>query len=151
MYKPGVDMTDLLPVTTLTQQLMLQTLQKTAIALPFAQDIFLLETHIAGLRYYGIKILPAPLQLGDALLLRREPGNIHDELAIAVFTLAEQKLGYVPKFRNPVLARLMDAGKSLVAEVGQLKLGNDTVPAYLAESTEGTAIIDVRLKISLRE
>ena len=144
-------MTDLLPMTTMTQQLMLRTLQKTAIALPFTQDIFLLETHIAGLRYYDIKNLSTPLQLTDVIQLRREPGNVHDELAIVVLTVTAQKLGYLPRHRNPVLARLMDAGKSLVAEVAQIKFGDDTVPAYLSELTDGTAIIDVRLKISLRE
>ena len=144
-------MTDQLPITTMTQQLMLRTLQKTAIALPFAQDIFLLETHIAGLRYYDIKNLTTPLQQTDALLLRREPGNFHDELAIAVLTVTAQKLGYVPKYRNPVLARLMDAGKALVAEVAQIKPGDDAVPAYWSESTDGMAFVDVRLRISLRE
>jgi len=73
------------------------------------------------------------------------------ELAIIVLTMTEQKLGYLPKFRNPVFARLMDAGKSLVTEVAQIKFGDDTVPAYLSESTDGTAIVDVRLRISLRE
>jgi hypothetical protein len=130
---------------------MLRTLQKTAIALPFGQDIFLLETHVAGLRYYDIKNLPTPPQLTDVLLLRREPDNVHDELAIEVLTVMAQKLGYLPKFRNPVLARLMDAGKLLVAEVAQITFGDDTVPADLSESTDGTAIIDVRLIISLRE
>ena len=144
-------MTDQLPITTMTQQLMLRTLQKTAIALPFAQDIFLLETHIAGLHYYDIKNLTTPLQLTDVLLLRREPGNVHDELAIAVLTVTAQKLGYVPRYRNPVLARLMDAGKSLVAEVAQIKPGDDAVPAYWSESTDGMAFVDVRLRISLRE
>ncbi len=144
-------MTDQLPMTAIMQQLMLQTLQKTAIALPFAQDIFLLETHIAGLRYYDIENLSTPLQLTDALLLRREPDNVHDELAIIVLTVTAQKLGYLPKFRNPVLARLMDAGKSLVAEVAQLKAGDNAPTAYAHKSTDPTAIVDVRLRISLRE
>jgi hypothetical protein len=144
-------MTDQLPMTAIMQQLMLQTLQKTAITLPFAQDIFLLETHIAGLRYYDIKNLSTPLQLTDALLLRREPNNVHDELAIVILTVTAQKLGYLPKFRNPVLARLMDAGKSLVAEVAQLKAGDNTATAYAHKSIDPTAIVDVRLRISLRE
>ncbi|MEI6335253.1 MAG: HIRAN domain-containing protein [Methylococcaceae bacterium] len=144
-------MADQLPMTAIMQQLMLQTLQKTAITLPFAQDIFLLETHIAGLRYYDIKNLSTPLQLTDALLLRREPDNVHDDLAIVVLTVTAQKLGYLPKFRNPVLARLMDAGKSLVAEVAQLKAGDNAATAYAHKSTDPTAIIDVRLRISLRE
>ncbi len=144
-------MADQLPMTAIMQQLMLQTLQKTAIALPFAQDIFLLETHIAGLRYYDIKNLSMPLQLAYTLMLRREPDNVHDELAIVVLTVTAQKLGYLPKFRNPVLARLMDAGKSLVAEVAQLKAGDNTASAYARKATDPTAIVDVRLRISLRE
>ena len=144
-------MADQLPMTAIMQQLMLQTLQKTAIALPFAQDIFLLETHIAGLHYYDIKNLSTPLQLADALLLRREPDNVHDELAIIVLTVTAHKLGYLPKFRNPVLARLMDAGKSMVAEVAQLKAGDNAATAYAHKSIDPTAIVDVRLRISLRE
>ncbi|MCX7066536.1 MAG: HIRAN domain-containing protein [Methylococcales bacterium] len=144
-------MTDLLPMTTLTQQLMQRTLQKTAIALPFAQDIFLLETHVAGLHYYDIKNLHEALKITDVLQLCREPSNSHDELAIEIFTLSRQKLGYVPKFRNPVLARLMDAGKLLVAEVASIQFGNDRMSGYRQEDDSNTAIVDVRLKIALRE
>jgi len=68
-------------------------------------------------------------------------------MAIEVFTLSRQKLGYVPKFRNPVLARLMDAGKLLVAEVASIQFGSD----YQQEDDSKTAIVDVRFKISLRE
>ena len=144
-------MTDLLPMTTLTQQLMQRTLQKTTIALPFAQDIFLLETHVAGLHYYDIKNLHELLQVTDILQLCREPTNSHDELAIEVFTLSKQKLGYVPKFRNPVLARLMDAGKLLVAEVASIQFGNDRISGFQQADDGDTAIVDVRLKIALRE
>jgi len=112
---------------------------------------FLLETHIAGLHYYDIKNLSTPLQLADALLLRREPDNANDELAIVVLTVTAQKLGYLPKFRNPILARLMDAGKSMVAEVAQLKAGDNAATAYAGKATDPAAIVDVRLRISLRE
>jgi hypothetical protein len=144
-------MTELLPMTTLTQQLMQRTLQKTAIALPFAQDIFLLETHVAGLHHYDIKNLHEPLKVADVLQLFREPSNSHDELAIEVFTLSRQKLGYVPKFRNPVLARLMDAGKLLIAEVASIQFGNDRMSDYQQEDDSKTTIVDVRFKIALRE
>ena len=144
-------MTELLPMTTLTQQLMQRTLQKTTIALPFAQDIFLLETHVAGLHYYDIKNLHEPLKVTDILQLRREPTNSRDELAIEIFTLSKQKLGYVPRFRNPVLARLMDAGKLLVAEVASIQFGNDRMSGYRQEDDSNTEIVDVRLKIALRE
>jgi len=51
------------------------------------------------------------------LVLRREPGNENDKMAICVETLDGKKLGYVPKGENKILARLMDAGKMLSARV----------------------------------
>ena len=136
-------MNSLLPVNELVQQLMLKTLNQQTIALPFAKDIFLLETHVAGLNYYEINTLKQPLILAEPLLLRREPENPHDSLAIMVLTRAEQKLGYVPRYRNPILARLMDAGKTLIVEVASLLVDDAAL--------SGVAIAEVRLNISLRE
>ena len=136
-------MNSLLPANDLAQQLMLLTLEKKAIALPFAKDIFLLETHVAGLSYYEINSLNEPLTITEPLLLRREPDNPHDSLAIIVLTRTGQKLGYVPRHRNPVLARLMDAGKTLVAEVASLQVADAAL--------SGKAIAEVRFNISLRE
>lgn len=136
-------MNSLLPANALVQQLMLLTLEKKSIALPFAKDIFLLETHVAGLNYYEINTLNAPLTVAEPLLLRREPNNPHDSLAIIVLTGSSQKIGYVPRHRNPILARLMDAGKVLVAEVASLRLDNAALSSK--------AIAEVRLNISLRE
>lgn len=136
-------MNSLLPANALVQQLMLLTLEKKSIALPFAKDIFLLETHVAGLNYYEINTLNAPLTVAEPLLLRREPNNPHDSLAIIVLTGSSQKIGYVPRHRNPILARLMDAGKVLVAEVASLQLDNAALSSK--------AIAEVRLNISLRE
>ncbi|MDO8938091.1 MAG: HIRAN domain-containing protein [Methylicorpusculum sp.] len=144
-------MKDLLPLSVLTQQLMQRSLQKKAIELPFAKTIFLLETHIAGLHYHDIKQVTETVQVHDALKLRREPANTYDELAIEVLTLNQCKLGYLPKHRNPILARLMDAGKSLIAEVASIKKGDDSLPYYRQEPSEDNAITDIRLKISLYE
>ena len=136
-------MNSLLPTSDLVQQLMLLTLEKKAIAFPFAKDICLLETHVAGLGYYEINTLNEPLTIAEPLLLRREPDNPHDSLAIIVLARTDQKLGYVPRHRNPVLARLMDAGKTLIAEVASLQVGN----AALSRNE----ITEVRLNISMRE
>ncbi len=144
-------MKDLLPLSALTQHLMQRSLQKTAIELPFAKNIFLLETHITGLRYYDIQQVTASLQVHDALQLRRELGNTHDELAIEILTIAQCKLGYLPRHRNPILARLMDAGKSLVAEVVSIQRSDDSLPYYRQQQSEGTTITDIRLRISLHE
>jgi hypothetical protein len=143
-------MTTTLPATSLTQHLMRRTLGDAPIALPFARDIFLLETHVAGIRYYAAAQAGAGLSVGAPLHLRREPGNPHDELAIGIFTASGEKLGYVPRHRNPVLARLMDAGKTLLAEVAHISRLPEGEPWYM-HSDESLEISDIRLRISLRE
>jgi hypothetical protein len=57
------------------------------------------------------------VDVGAPLVLKREPANGYDELAIRVETAAGERIGWVPKKHNDVLARLMDAGKLLVAKV----------------------------------
>ena len=43
--------------------------------------------------------------------------NKYDELAILVKDQNDNKLGYVPRKKNPILARLMDAGKLIYGTV----------------------------------
>ena len=104
-------------VVSATQQLMAKSFTDRMVGLPLGGDIFLLETHVAGLQYYQASEIVGRLQAGNTLILRREPANPHDDLAIEILVASGQKLGYVPRFRNPVLARLMDAGKELLATV----------------------------------
>lgn len=126
-----------LPIAVITQQLMRRTIEGNDVALPFARDIFLLETHIAGLVHYHIDAVADWIAPGLALSLRREPANPHDELAIEIFTTDGFKLGYVPRQRNAVLGRLMDAGKLLLAEIAQVG--------------DWHGQLDVRIKITLRD
>ena len=46
-----------------------------------------------------------------------ESGNVQIVKEILVETAAGEKLGYVPRKHNRILARLMDAGKQLIAKV----------------------------------
>ncbi len=78
---------------------------------PYVQEIFLLESHIAGTSYLNLQEVEPELTPGDPLLFRREPDNQHDQLAIAILDQKERQLGYIPRAKNEVLARLMDAGK----------------------------------------
>lgn len=133
--------TSLIPIGDLSRELMQRTFQTHVPALPFARDLFLIETHVAGLAHYQVESVKNLLVAGAALLLQREPGNEHDELAIEVLTPERAKLGYVPKNRNPVLARLMDAGKLLTAQVASIGTWDGW----------GPDTIEVRLCISLRE
>lgn len=84
--------------------------------------ILLLECDVAGVAYYDAQAALPDLKPGARLVLRREPGNRHDTLAIEVLTAAGLKLGYVPRLHNPVIARLMDAGKRLEAKVVEIGL-----------------------------
>lgn len=84
---------------------------------PFAKEIFLIETHVAGTSHVPIREIEATLTAGDSLVLRRESDNLHDPLAIIILTGNGEKLGYVPRDRNEILARLMDAGKFLIARL----------------------------------
>ncbi|NCC24045.1 MAG: restriction endonuclease [Deltaproteobacteria bacterium] len=110
-------MTDHTPatVTGLTNQLMGLTIGRVDITLPFGREIFLIKTRVAGTGYYQADEARPRLGPNQTLVLKRQPDNPHDELAIEIFTTDGQKLGYVPKKDNPVIARLMDAGKIISA------------------------------------
>lgn len=84
---------------------------------PYIQEIFLLECHIAGTSYLDLDEVEPELNTGDPLLFRREPENIHDHLAVAIYDRKERKLGYLPRAKNEVPARLMDAGKLLFGKL----------------------------------
>ncbi len=93
---------------------------------PFSRQIFLTHVWVAGCNHVeGIGKLLDELELGDRLILLREPKNEYDELAILVKDQKERKLGYVPRAHNHVMARLMDAGKLLYAEATKILDKND--------------------------
>ena len=84
---------------------------------PFAKEIFLIETHVAGTSHVAIREVEVHLTAGSSLVLRRDGDNEFDPLAIIILTEKGDKLGFVPRDRNEILARLMDAGKFLFARV----------------------------------
>jgi HIRAN domain len=87
---------------------------------PPAAPILLLESHVAGTAYYDAAMLLDRLTPGQTLTLRRQPDNRYDDLAVEVLVSDAGKLGYIPRACNQPLARLMDAGKTLRAEILQL-------------------------------
>lgn len=85
---------------------------------PFAREILLLECHIAGTTYReNIAEIAENLKSGADLRLQREPENKFDPSAIAVYDSENRILGYVPRAKNEVLARLLEAGKNLSARL----------------------------------
>ena len=61
---------------------------------PARRLLKLLETYVAGTRYYEARRVRGGLRPGERLVLRREPENAFDDMAIEVFTGAGTKLGY---------------------------------------------------------
>lgn len=85
---------------------------------PCQDDIFLDCCHVAGTMHVDdLLIKTEDVEIETLLELRREPSNDYDELAIAVETVAGDKIGYIPRNYNARFARLIDEGRHLVAKV----------------------------------
>ena len=90
----------------------------------FVEDIPLITLNVAGLYYAeDIDEIFPKLEKGDKLNLFREPHNKYDKYAILV-KYQGQKIGYVPRADNKVLANLMDAGKEIYGII--VKVGSDS-------------------------
>ena len=94
-------------------------------AKPKEQRILVLQTGIAGLQFHiesedERQALNA-ITPGTELMLFREPKNEHDAWAIAVHLTEDDKLGFITRFKNETIARLMDAGKKFVGVVDELE------------------------------
>jgi len=88
---------------------------------PFSRQIYLVSASIAGLFFVdNIHDLLDEIKLESKLRFVREPDNQHDELAILVKDQNDNKLGYIPRQKNPILARLMDAGKHIYGTVKEI-------------------------------
>ena len=88
---------------------------------PLSHEILLLDSYVAGTAYIKDASIFDDLKEGNELILRREPDNRFDENAILVLDQQSRKLGYVPEKENTVFARLMDAGKYLIAKVTDIE------------------------------
>lgn len=93
---------------------------------PFSREIFLIEVHIAGTTHIdNIDVLEPKLTEGVEVQFFREPNNQYESKAIVVKDKEGNKLGYIPKEKNEILSRLMDAGKLLYGKVKtKKKLGD---------------------------
>ncbi len=85
---------------------------------PFSQQIYLIDVHIAGTTHIeNISELEPGLTVGKKLNFFREPENPYDNLAILIKDDEGNKLGYVPRNKNEIISRLMDAGKLLYGTI----------------------------------
>lgn len=89
------------------------------------RSILVLKTAVAGLNHHvddnsdeGRNLLDT-LTPGTELHLFRDTDNEHDQWAISVYTTDNRELGYVTRFKNETIARLMDYGKVFHAYVDE--------------------------------
>ena len=64
------------------------------------------------------------LAVGQQLTRVREPLNEYDPDAVAVYR-GKDKLGYVPRAENSVVARMLDRGESVEAGICSLRVDED--------------------------
>ena len=88
-------------------------------AKPKQRQILVLRTGLAGAKFHvdseEERVRINSITPGTELLLYREPENEHDKWAIAVYLTEEDQIGYVSRFKNEAIARLMDVGKKFIA------------------------------------
>ena len=105
-------------------------------ARPKEQRILVLKTGIAGLQFHieneEEQVALNAITPGTELMLFREPDNEYDEWAIAVHLTEDDKLGFVSRYKNETIARLMDAGKKFIGVVDDPEI--DSVAKEIKEN-----------------
>jgi hypothetical protein len=75
-----------------------------------------LECLVAGTSFRKLENIEQELTQKVKLTTKREGDNQFDKFAIALM-FNETKVGYIPKEKNEVIARLMDTGKQFYATI----------------------------------
>lgn len=87
--------------------------------------LLVLKSAVAGLHFHVDeksdegKALLEGLTPGTELMLYRDMDNEHDKWAISIYTKDDEELGYITRFKNETIARLMDYGKKFYAYVDE--------------------------------
>lgn len=95
-----------------------------ALLKPLSKEIHLFDTFVAGTLYIEDKSIFQKLNQNDKLPLIRERSKFNEN-TINVYTEDKVKLGYIPEKDSEIFARLMDAGKLLIARINTMKSSND--------------------------
>ena len=82
----------------------------------FAREILVLQCLIAGTSFRKLDKVQDDLNETVLLEMKREGDNEFDHFAVALW-FRDNKVGYIPKDKNEVVARLMDAGKQFYATI----------------------------------
>lgn len=87
---------------------------------PLTKEIHLFDSFVAGTTHLMDASVLDTIKVGDKLSLMRE-NNKFDSNAVMILTGEKKKLGYVPEKDNIIFARLMDAGKLLIAKITKIE------------------------------
>ena len=87
---------------------------------PLSKEIHLFDSFVSGTLNIKDQSVFRQLKTGDKLILQREDSRF-DANTINIFTEDKIKIGYVPEKDNVVFARLMDAGKLLIAKINDIQ------------------------------
>jgi hypothetical protein len=82
----------------------------------FKQDILVLQCIVAGTSHQALDSVESSLRGAVKLEVVREANNQFDPFAVALH-FQGVKIGYVPRDKNEVIARLLDAGKTFFAVI----------------------------------
>jgi hypothetical protein len=82
----------------------------------FKKEILVLECIVAGTSFRKLDVIEADLAATVKLDMKREGKNEFDKFAVALY-FQNVKVGYIPKDKNEVIARLMDSGKAFHATI----------------------------------
>lgn len=115
-----------------------------------AVGTLILEAGIAGMQYsvdlsseQGKNLIDSMVP-GTQLSLVREKNNRYDNWAIAIFSSDGQiKLGYISRYKNEAVARLMDAGVSVIALVSSI----DDMDAAKTKTRTENMLIPIKLYV----
>jgi hypothetical protein len=94
--------------------------------------LILQTSPLAGFQHHAGRVLFPLMQVGDTLVLRREPANPHDAKAVRIEWRGVQ-IGYAPRADNVDLARLMDRGTRVEGRILNLQKGRDPWKRVLME------------------
>lgn len=88
---------------------------------PLSREIHLFDSFVAGTSFVKDETVFDEIRTGDKLILQRESENRFDDNAIVILDAKQRKLGYIPEKDNVIFARLMDAGKYLIAIIDEIE------------------------------
>jgi len=75
------------------------------------KEILVLECLVAGTSFRKLDALEHELISEVKIELKRDTANEHDKMAVELL-FNTNKIGYIPREKNEVIARLLDAGKT---------------------------------------